>query len=142
MDDVQGSTGNQEYDMEGRGQFVEDCLGRLVDAYESACREGVSNPIVFLIDCEDAVGATIARAWEGDDAVDSAILANAGDGRDEEEKIATVLTRAFAFKESRQEVSSLFPYLTISFEQTPPEGHFMAVVVAYGGGATFFIPFS
>ena len=133
--------------MEARGQFVEDCLSRLQDAYKEALQEDISDPVLFLIDCEDRIGATIARSWEGDDAVDSAILANAECEHEERETegrktIATVLTRAISFEEGRRLVPELFPYLAISFQQPLPKGHFLVIVVADGGSATFFAPFS
>ncbi|HJN64743.1 MAG TPA: hypothetical protein QF761_00960 [Pirellulales bacterium] len=152
MGDVFGGAESQDLDMEARGQFVEDCLSRLQDAYKEALQEDISDPVLFLIDCEDRIGATIARSWEGDDAVDSAILANAEceheeretEGRETEGRktIATVLTRAISFEEGRRLVPELFPYLAISFQQPLPKGHFLVIVVADGGSATFFAPFS
>ena len=44
--------------------------------------DGVADPVAFLIDCEDEIGAQIARAWDGDDAVDAAILASAAQADD------------------------------------------------------------
>jgi len=143
MGGVFGGAENQDLDMEAREQLVEDCLSRLQDAHEEALQAGISDPVVFLIDCEDSVGTTIARNWEGDDAVDSAILANAECEHDGgRETIATVLTRAVSFQESQRDVPGLFPYLAISFEQHPPKGQFLVIVVASGGSATFFAPFS
>ncbi len=137
-----GGAENQDLDMEACEQLIEDCLSRLQDAHKEALQADISDPVLFLIDCEDRVGATIARNWEGDDAVDSAILANAGGDHGEREIIGTVLTRAISFEESRRDVPKLFPYLAVSFEQLPPKGHFLVIVVAYGGSATFFAPFS
>lgn len=125
--------------MEVREQLAEDCLTRLQDAHDEALEAGIAAPVLFLIDCEDRVGTTIARSWEGDDAVDSAILANA-EGDHEGETIATVLTRAISFEEGKREVPRLFPYLAISFQEHPPKGHFLVIVVASGGSATFFAP--
>jgi hypothetical protein len=147
MGGVFGGAENQDLDMGVREQLVEDCLSRLQDAHEEALRTDISDPVLFLIDCEDRVGATIARSWEGDDAVDSAILANAecehgGRETEKRETIATVLTRAISFEESRRLVPELFPYLAISFQQPPPKGRFLVIVVANGGSATFFAPFS
>ena len=110
MGGVFGGAENQDLDMEAREQLVEDCLLRLQDAHEEALQAGISDPVVFLIDCEDSVGTTIARNWEGDDAVDSAILANAECEHDGgRETIATVLTRAVSFQESQRDVPGLFP---------------------------------
>ena len=117
--------------MEGRQALVEASLSELFDAYDAAIAEGVNAPVVFLIDCEDPIGSEIARAWEGDDAVDAAILANAEDsgGVDSAEKITTTLARAYSFDESRREVPQLFPYLSGSFAQPPRDG-FLIVATA------------
>jgi hypothetical protein len=141
MSDLRGSTGDEEQDMLGREALIEDSLAQVFEAYDLAQRDGIKNPVVLLLDCEDEIGSPIARAWDGDDAVDAAIMANAD--RDEEEDtaaITTTLARWESFKRCRREVPKVFPYLAGTFEQPPPEDGFVAVVVAYGGAATFIVP--
>ena len=142
MDGVQGSTGNEQDDMEGREALVEFCLVCLFEAYDLACHEEISYPVVFLIDCEDPIGGPIAREWEGDDPVDSAILAHADCGGNDRLTMTTVLTRAASFEDSRKDVSALFPYLAGSFDRLPPDDQFLVVAISFGGAATFTIPFS
>ena len=126
--------------MEARQALVEAALPELFQAYDAAVAAEMKTPVVFLIDCEDPIGSEIARAWEGDDAVDAAILANAeGAGADSAEKITTTLARAYSFDESRQEVPQLFPYLGDSFAQPPRDG-FLIVVVSNNGAATLTAP--
>lgn len=142
MDGVQGSSGNERDDMEGREALVEFCLDRLFEAYDLACREGTVCPVVFLVDCEDPLGGPIAREWEGDDSVDSAILAHADSGGDDRATMTTVLTRAASFEDSRADIPALFPYLACSFEQFPRDDRFLVVAISFGGAATFTIPLS
>jgi len=136
---LSGSTGDAHRDMDGREALADECIERVLQAHREAGKENVLEPVVFLIDCEDPIGSELARAWEGDDAVDGAILAGAeqsDDARDDSWAITT-LVRAVGFAECRREVVELFPYLAASFEAPPPAGQILIVVVAYGGAGTF-----
>ncbi|NIP87357.1 MAG: hypothetical protein GTO03_18115, partial [Planctomycetales bacterium] len=88
-------------------------------AHDHALAEGMRQPVVFLVDCEDPLGSQIARQWAGDDAVDAAILATAteSDSDSAEETSTTTLVQAFPFEECRREVPPLFPYLAGSFQR-------------------------
>ncbi len=146
MSDLRGSTGDEEQDMLGREALIEDSLLQVFEAYDLARRDGIKHPVVLLLDCEDEIGSQIARAWDGDDAVDAAIMANAvrdDAGADDDNAaaaITTTLARWESFKRCRREVPKVFPYLAGTFEQPPPLDGFVAVVVACGGAATFILP--
>ncbi|NIM09929.1 MAG: hypothetical protein GTO53_12530 [Planctomycetales bacterium] len=142
MATLSGSTGDEDLDMEGRASLVEQSLAQLQAAYDQALRDEVRQPVIFLIDCEDPLGSQLARQWEGDDAVDGAILANTGQAASgsDEETFTTTLVRALPFGECQREVPQLFPYLNGSFAQPPHDG-FLVVVISYGGAATFTAPF-
>ena len=51
-DHFSGSTGDTEHDMDGREALVESSLGSLFDAYDVAVEEGLTEPVMLLIDCE------------------------------------------------------------------------------------------
>lgn len=141
MSDLRGSTGDEEQDMLGREALIEDSLAQVFEAYDLAQRDGIKHPVVLLLDCEDEIGSQIARAWDGDDAVDAAIMANADrDDGEDASTITTTLARWESFKRCRNEVPKVFPYLAGTFEQPPPADGFVAVVVAFGGAATFVVP--
>ena len=154
MSNDRGSTGDARQDMDGRELLVEECLAELFATYDRGRNDGIRDPVIFLIDCEDGIGEPIARAWEGDDVVDGALLAYADHGDVNERRgvvnedhnaetgwaSTTILTRAFSFEDSRQEIPELFPYLAGSFEAPPPKDGFLVVVIAFGGAGTFTVP--
>jgi hypothetical protein len=141
MSDLRGSTGDEEQDMLGREALIEDSLAQVFETYDLARSDGITNAVVLLLDCEDEIGSQIARAWDGDDAVDAAIMANAdGDERGDNAALITTLARWESFKRCRRELPKVFPYLAGTFEQPPPEDGFVTVVVAFGGAATFIVP--
>ncbi len=135
-----GSTGDSERDMDGREALVEGCLARLFSAFDSGCAEGFSDPVVLLVDCEDAIGASIARDWEGNDAVDAAIMANADDAEDQESFPTTILIRVVFFADGQQELPKLFPYLKDAFSHGPPRNGFYVVAITFGGAGSFTVP--
>jgi hypothetical protein len=103
------------------------------------------DPVVFLVDCEDEIGGPMARGWEGDDAVDAAIMENAADAEErtaDNERCITALARAFSLADCRREVPGVFPYLAPTFKSPPPAEGFLAVVVTAGGAASFTVPHS
>jgi hypothetical protein len=109
-------------------------LAQLFELYDDAVEEQIADPVVVLIDCEDAIGSEIARAWVGDEAVDNAIAEGAGAEQ------TTTLAHAFSFAECQEEIPQTFPYLLGTFEQDPPRDGFLAVVIASGGACTFTVP--
>ena len=140
MGNNRGSTGDPGRDMDGREALVEDCLDELFAAYDRGRNDGVRDPVVFLIDCEDEIGEPIARAWEGDDVVDGAVLANAERPAEAGGLSTTILARAFAFEDSRREIPELFPYLAASFQEPPSTDRILVVAIAFGGAGTFVVP--
>lgn len=128
--------------MDGREALVEACLDRLFAAFDSGVVEGIVEPVVLLVDCEDSVGTPIARTWEGDDAVDAAIMANANDAeREEQNELATtILIRTVSFIDSQRELPKLFDYLQDSFSHGPAVGGFYVVVISFGGAGIFTVP--
>ena len=52
-DHFSGSTGNAEHDMDGREHLIESSLPRLFSAFDLAVDQGLVDPVVILIDCED-----------------------------------------------------------------------------------------
>ena len=139
-----GSTGNPEHDMDGREALLESSLGSLFDAFDIALLEGVSEPVLLLIDCEDPIGAPIARKWEGNDAVDAAIMSNAMEDEtsdsDNEERVTTVLIKTVPLFDSQQELSQWFPYLADALARGPAVGGFYVVVISFGGAGVFTVP--
>ncbi len=135
-----------------REHLVESNFKQVLDGYQAAIKGGEKNPVVFLLDCEDPIGGEIARAWEGDEAVDEAILdaqheQPSGDAASEEgssqestETRTTILVRAFPFADCREEIPEVFPYLAESFQEEPAAGNFLVIVVAAEGAATFTAP--
>ena len=141
-DNFSGSTGDSEKDMDGREALVEACLDRLFAAFDSGISEELEDPVVLLVDCEDSVGAPIARGWEGNDAVDAAIMANANDveKKEQNELATTILIRTVSFIDSQQELPKLFSYLQDSFLQGPSVDGFYVVVISFGGAGVFTVP--
>jgi hypothetical protein len=138
MEPTGGSTGDPEHDMLGREELIESSLPLVFETYDEAVRAGVVDPVVILVDCEDEIGHEIARQWVGDEAVEAAIAAQAGESDTPE--TTTALARAVSFRECRREISASFPYLRGTFEQPPPPDGFVAVVISFGGAATFTVP--
>jgi len=134
-----GDFGDQQRDMQQRETLIESSLPQVFAAYDQAIAEGVAEPVVILLDCQDPIGSKIAREWVGSDAVDDALAASWEQAEQEGAELFTTLAEAFPFEECRQEVSRVFSYLAGTFEQPPEEG-FVTVVVTAGGAATFVVP--
>jgi len=143
--------------MAAREELVEGNFDQVVAGYKHARGQGERDPVVFLVDCEDTIGSEIARAWEGDEAVDEAILEarHAGPTASEDpaadssptadaspavESPTTILVRTFPFADCRQEIPGVFPYLADSFHEPPADDQFLIVVIAAAGAATFTAP--
>ena len=137
-----GSTGDTEQDMCGREAMVESCLDRIFAAYDFGIEEKIVDPVIFLVDCEDVVGGAVARGWEGDDAVDAAIMANAESDSLEGKLPTTILTTAVSFVDSCTEVPRWFPYLEETLSQGPPCDAFYVIAITFGGAGVFSVPLS
>ena len=141
-DQCSGSTGNAEHDMDGREALLEASLDNLFDAFDIATSEGVNEPVLILIDCEDVIGAPIARKWEGGDAVDAAIMSNAmgNETSEHEERATTVLIKTVPLFDNQQELSQLFPYLADALASGPVVDGFYVLVISFGGAGIFTVP--
>jgi len=127
--------------LHGQQELLENSLPAAFSAFDLAQGEGMAEPVVFLLDCEDEIGGEIARSWLGDEAVDEAIeqrrLQEA-----EEEGNTTVFAYAFPIEKCRKEVPAIFPYLEPVFREALPHESFLAIVVACGGASALTVPFS
>jgi len=119
-------------------EMLENCLELVFDAFDEGVADKVVDPIVFLLDCEDEIGAQIASAWMGAEAVRDAVAEQqlADPGSD----LTTVFARAFPLAESRQEVPDVFPYLASVFEAELPTDGFLAIAVTACGASAFTVP--
>ncbi|QDU87587.1 hypothetical protein Pla175_09520 [Pirellulimonas nuda] len=114
--------------LEQQQAMVESSLGLVFQTLDDAVAEGVSQPVVWLVDCEDEVGGAIARGWLGDEAVDDALA-------EADEEDATLFARAIAWDDCRREAPEVFPYLAPVFDQPPTEGVLVIGVTAGGASA-------
>jgi hypothetical protein len=118
--------------------LLEESLELVVSVYNEASAEGVSEPVVLLLDCEDTIGSQIARSWLGSAAVDEAIADQRAD--DPSGESTTVFARAFPLDECARQVPAVFPYLAPIFEQALPADGFLAISVASGGASALTVP--
>ena len=86
----------------------------------------------------DELGGKLARDWVGREEVDEAIESNRSDGK---RALTTTFAQCLSFQDCQDYVPKMFSYLQGSFQQAPPEGTFIAIVVACAGAATFFVPY-
>jgi hypothetical protein len=123
--------------LEAQQMLLENSLPAAVEAYRDGQRRGLPVPVVFVVDCEDAIGSRIVRAWLGDDAVDDAIAQQHAARHGDEE--TTVFAWAFSWEEACQETPRMFPYLDPVFERPPSQG-FLAIAVTAGGASALTVP--
>lgn len=127
-----------EADMDAREELLEGSLSQVLDVYGEALEDNIYLPVVFLVDCEDELGGKLARDWVGREEVDEAIASNRESSNN---AMTTTFAQCLSFQDCQDDVPKMFPYLQGSFQQAPPEGTFIAIVVARGGAATFFVPY-
>ncbi len=125
--------------LDAQQQLLEDSLHLVGEVYQSAKSEGVDQPVVILLDCEDEIGGEIARGWLGEE-VDNAIAENVADGETDEEH-TTVYSQAFAWQDCAAQLPTVFPYLQPMFAGDYPEGGLLAISVTAGGASALSIPF-
>ncbi|MEN1681727.1 MAG: hypothetical protein AAGJ46_19260 [Planctomycetota bacterium] len=129
--------------LEAQQALVEESLGEVFRAYDDASGEGVSHPVVFLLDCEDEIGASIARAWLGDETVDDAIAVEltaaeeAGLGAEER---TTAFAAALPFDLASDAAVQLFPYLGEAFQSAHPADGVLVISVTAGGASVLTAP--
>lgn len=121
--------------LEAQQLLLESSLELAFSAYDEALAAKLRDPVVFLLDCEDAIGGEIARSWLGEETVADAI-ADRDDGAE-----TTVFAHAFPFVQCRTEVPAVFPYLSPALK-TPPVDGFLAIAVTCGGASALTVPFS
>jgi uncharacterized protein (DUF1684 family) len=125
---------DDEVALEAQQWLLETSLPLAFSAYDEGLAARMRDPVVFLLDCEDAVGNEIARSWLGDQIVEDAIS-----DRDEDSE-TTVFAYAFPFAKCRTEVPAVFPYLQPAFDCPPADG-FLAISVTAGGASALTVPF-
>ncbi len=131
---------SQESALQAQQELLENSLPAAFSAYDLAKSEGIAEPVVFLLDCEDEIGGEIARSWLGNDAVEEAIEQRQMD--DGEEGLTTLFAHAFPLEKCREEVPAIFPYLEPVFSEALPPESFLAIVVTCGGASALTVPFS
>lgn len=119
--------------LEQQQALAESSLALLFETYDRAISDGVTSPVVLLVDCEDQIGGQIARAWLGDDAVDDAVANNT-------ESDTTVYARAENWNQCRKEVPLAFEYLAPVFEKDPPADGFLTISITAGGASALTVP--
>ena len=118
-------------------EMLESCLDLVFGTYDEARGGKMTQPVIFLLDCEDEIGRQIADAWLGVEAVSDAIATQHAEGQDE---ITTVFARAVSYEQCREEVPDVFPYLAPAFDLKPPADGFLAIAVTAGGASIFTVP--
>jgi len=126
--------------LEAQQELLENSLSLVFEAFDSAIKEKMVDPVILLLDCEDAIGSEIARSWLGDEAVDNAIEERQLDEEEIDDENTTVFAYAFPFAECRREIPAVFPYLSPVFEQPPPTDGFLAISVTSGGASALTVP--
>lgn len=120
--------------------LVESSLPLVFETYDAAIKERIREPVILLIDCEDAIGREIAEAWLGPEVVEDAILAVQAEQEGAAADHTTVLARAMPRAACRKEIPAVFPYLRGAFDVQPPRA-ILLMAVTDGGAATFTVPF-
>lgn len=117
--------------------LVDSSLSAMFQAYDDAKSEGLETPAVLVLDCEDPLGAALARGLVGDEVVDDAIAEQEA----EADGSVTVFAAALSWVDCRERTVEGFPYLSEAFEQGPPDDGFLAIGVTAGGASAFTAPF-
>lgn len=132
---------NEDQILEIQQDLLESSLELAFSTYDNALKSGMKNPVVFVLDCEDAVGREIADQWLGREAVDEAIEQQQLLSETEDPQ-TTVFAYAFPYKTCCTEVPAVFDYLAPVFESDPPADGFLAIAVTCGGASALTVPHS
>lgn len=124
--------------LEAQQTLLEDSLELVFEIYDEALKDGLDEPVVILLDCEDPIGGEIARAWLGAEVVDDVILEQRA--AEPSDDLTTVFAYAFPWVECAREVPSVFPYLAPVFDEALPPGEFLAISVTAGGASALLVP--
>ena len=125
--------------LEQQQDLVEANLPTVFTAYDEAKSEGVNEPLILLVDCEDDLGGQIARGWLGDEQVDNAIAIE--NQSKENESLTTIFALPTEWQESREELSESFPYLAEFFEGEYPQDGLLVLSITAGGASGLGVPF-
>jgi len=153
MDHSQQDSAATEAALRQQQDLLETSLPAAFSAYDTAKKQKMPAPVVFLLDCEDEIGGEIARSWLGDQAVNDAIeqqqLQDADEPADDNptdynpaDDATTVFAYAFPWEQCRTEVPEVFPYLASVFTSKLPSESFLAIAVTAGGASALTVPFS
>jgi len=121
-------------------ELLESCLDLVFETFDDSLTDRITDPVIFLLDCEDKIGEQIASGWLGATAVNDPVAEPQLDDPDNE--TTTAYARAVPLVECRREVPVVFPYLAPVFEADPPEDGFLAIAVTAGGASVFTVPAS
>ena len=130
--------------LEAQQMLLETSLDLVFAAADAAGKDGIVDPVVILLDCEDSIGSEIACSWLGSEAVADAIAERrAADVADREDADkTTVYAQAFTQRECQEVVPKIFPYLAPVFLQKPSDEGFLAIAVTSGGASALTVPHS
>lgn len=141
MSEEQNIDPQQAQALEEQQTLAESSLQVIFEMYDDAIEDGTQDPVVVLIDCEDQLGAEIARAWLGDEAVEEAIALQASESEEESvEGETTVFAAAFSFEQCCEQVPQVFPYLSEVFQQPPVEDGVLVISITSGGASALTAP--
>lgn len=124
--------------LEDQQQLAESSLASIFEAYDEALEDGVADPVVFVLDCEDPLGGEISRAWLGDETVEQAIAIESAAA--DEEGRTTVFVAAFPMSVCKAEAPKVFPYLRDVFNDPPDATGVLVVSVTSGGASALTAP--
>jgi hypothetical protein len=128
--------------LEEQQALAESSLELVFETYDLAVADKLRQPIVVLVDCEDALGSQFARAWMGDEAVDNAIAQARLDeeAQFDEETQTTVFARPVTWADAKRELPPAFPYLAEVFQANYPADGILVVAIAAGGACALTAP--
>lgn len=136
---METNTPDAEQALEDQQHLAESSLDSVFEAYDEALEDGVDAPVVFVIDCEDPLGAEIARAWLGDETVEEAIAMESTVDENGEQR-TTVFVAAFEFSVCKAQTPKVFPYLSDFFANPPGSDDVPIVSITSGGASALTAP--
>jgi len=134
---TRGSTGDAEVDSVGKLTFLKAYWKQVRAAHANGLSQGMVDPVIWLVDCEDDVGGRIARVWVGGPALEKQIAARK---RGERPGRTTVIVRPIPYDEVGVMLQFDFPYLAGVGPERPGKEEICVFVVSLGGAASLFMP--
>jgi hypothetical protein len=134
---TRGSTGDSEVDSVGKLTFLKAYWKQVRAAHANGLSQGMVDPVIWLVDCEDDVGGRIARTWVGGDSLEKQIAARK---RGERPGHTTVIVRPIPYDETEFMLRYDFPYLAEVVPERPSKQEICVFVVSLGGAASLFMP--